>query len=182
MNHSVVAHKIEIPRMLLIAGNGRNVGKTTLACRLIKQLSAIEPVIGIKISAHFHPYNQENVVAEGDSFVILDENQISRKDSSLMLQAGAEKVFFVMAEKESLTEAADKLLELLPHKAIVCESGGLHKIVQPGCFLFVNRKNKEIVKFDLLEYDPLIVENDGNDFDFDISRISIDNQRIKLKV
>ena len=181
MNRSVVADTIQIPRMLLIAGNGRNVGKTTLACRIIRHLAQKHPVIGIKVSAHFHPYEKADVVASGDSFIVVEEKQINGKDSSLMLQAGAEKVYFVMSEKEALLQAFSKLLKLLPDHLIVCESGGLHKIAQPGLMLFVNRKKQEITKAHLLEHNPVRVENDGSDFNLDISNITFEDQRVTIK-
>jgi len=156
------------------------VGKTTLACRIIRHLSQTERVIGIKVSAHFHPFNESDVLFRGHSFIILNERQISRKDSSRMLQAGAEKVYFVMAEKESLQQALEKLLKLLPDSLLVCESGGLDKIAQPGLFLFVNFKNKKIVKSYLLHNDPIIVMNDGTDFDLNIHQIGFENRQFKL--
>ncbi len=181
MNQFVVDKKIQIPRMLLIAGNGRNVGKTTLACRIIRYLSVRGPVIGIKISAHFHPYNEEDALVANDSFIIIEEKETNTKDSSLMLQAGAEKVYFVMAKKEKIKQAMEHLLELLPIRTLVCESGGLHQIAEPGIFLFVNRKGLEIRKPHLLEFNPVRVENDGTDFDFDFRRIIVENRGIKWK-
>jgi len=181
MNRPVVVDNIQIPRMLLIAGNGRNVGKTTLACQIIQHLAKKHPVIGVKVSAHFHPYQKADVVAGDDSFIVVEEKQINDKDSSLMLQAGAKKVYFVMSEKETLSQAINELLKLLPDQLIVCESGGLHKIAKPGLFLFVNRKKKEITKSHLLEHDPLRVENDGSDFSIDISSIIFEDQRVSIK-
>ena len=45
--------KIHKSNFLLVAGNGRNVGKTFLACEIIKQLSQKNEVTGVKISPHF---------------------------------------------------------------------------------------------------------------------------------
>lgn len=181
MNQLVAHQKVQVPHMLLIAGNGRNVGKTTLACRIIQHLAATEPVTGIKISAHFHPYNEEDALVANDSFIIIEEKETNTKDSSLMLQAGAEKVYFVMAKKEKLQEAVNSLLKLLPDCVLVCESGGLHELVKPGIFLFVNRANQEITKPHLLEFNPVRVENNGTDFDFDLHKIEVDNRHIILK-
>lgn len=180
MNTSKAFIKIKLPHFLLVSGNGRNVGKTTLACKIINQLSQTTPVTGIKISSHFHPYSAEEVVIKSDSFVILEEKKQNSKDSSLMLQAGAGKVYFLMAGKQNLGEALIQLLKLVPNEAVVCESGGLHEHILPGLFLFVNRKNKAIVKVHLLEQEPIIVENDGENFNLNVKDICFKNNRIQL--
>ena len=98
-----------------------------------------------------------------------------------MLQAGAKKVYFAMVKPEHFSEEIDKLIELFPNKLIVCESGGLHEFVTPGLFLMVKRKGEEIVKKHLLQYSPIIVDNDGNNFNFDIQKLEFESHQIKIK-
>jgi hypothetical protein len=167
--------------LLLIGGNGRNSGKTTLACKIISAFAAESEVTGLKITPHFHNFNDEDVVLKNDHLIILDEKRINKKDSSLMLQTGAKKVYFVMVKHEHLQEAVEKLIEILPHSLIVCESGGLHEIVKPGLFFMVKQKEDEIVKTHLLQYNPVIVNNDGKNFDFDIQQLYYKNHQINLK-
>ena len=168
------------PNFLLVAGNGRNVGKTYLTCRIIQYLSKTNEVIGVKISSHFHPIENNKVIVQQKDFVIVEENQLSQKDSSLMKQAGAQKVYFIMSPQENLQQAFLFLEKLLPEKAIVCESGGLHQIINPGIFLFVNKKGQEIVKQHHLNYAPQLIINDGKNFDFDITRIKFNNKRFSI--
>ncbi len=172
---------IQIPNLLLIAGNGRNVGKTTLACKIIKLFADETDTIGLKITPHFHPVNEADVIYKTDNFIIVNEKQISSKDSSRMLQAGAKQVFFVIAKREFFHEAVEQLLQLLPENLIVCESGGLHDWVTPGLFFMVKHKNEEIVKTHLLAHSPIIVNNDGQNFDFDINRLDFCNRQIIIK-
>jgi len=172
---------LKFPNLLLIAGNGRNVGKTTLACKIISWFSAEKEVVGLKISPHFYEFNEADVVFKNKQVAIVEEKKIDTKDSSLMLQAGAKKVYFVMVKPEHLHRAVEHMIKILPNKLIVCESGGLHEYVNPGLFLMVNRKGKEIVKTNLLQYDPIIVNNDGKNFDFDIHQVEFKNHQIKLK-
>ncbi|WP_340113969.1 hypothetical protein [Maribellus mangrovi] len=181
MNSLTLHTKIKLSHFLLVSGNGRNVGKTTLACKIITQLSKSTPVSGIKISSHFHSYSEDEVVKKSDSFVILEEKKHNSKDSSLMLQAGAHRVYFVMAAKQNLEDALSQLLKLIPNEAVVCESGGLHEHVSPGLFLFVNKKNKAIEKVHLLKQEPIIVENDGENFNMNIKDICFTNKRIQLR-
>jgi hypothetical protein len=172
---------IQIPNLLLIAGNGRNVGKTTLACKIIARFAGEINVTGLKITPHFHPVNETDVVLKTDNFVIINETQINSKDSSLMLQAGAKQVFFVMANRGFYYETIEILTQILPENLIVCESGGLYEWVSPGVFFMVKHKNEEIVKTHLLAHSPIIVNNDGKNFDFDINRLKFCNRRIIIK-
>jgi hypothetical protein len=180
MSITVEKIKVLLPNLLLIAGNGRNVGKTYLACKIIERLSKKQEVIGIKISPHIHPVNKGKIIIKTNDFIIVEEDQITQKDSSLLLQAGAQKVYFVMAVRENLEKAFFYLNEILPKKAIVCESGGLHEFINPGLFLFVKRVEDEIVKKHLLQFSPKIVENDGTNFSLNISDIKFYNNRFLL--
>ena len=87
-----------------------------------------------------------------------------------MLQAGAEKVYFIMAPQQFLTEAFNFLKSKLAGKLVVCESGGLIEYINPGIFLLINRKGKTIQKSHLLKYSPTVVENDDLNINFDFSR------------
>jgi len=175
------AERIEKPNLLLIAGNGRNVGKTFLVCEIIKQISKSSEVIGVKISSHFHPVEKKNVLCETNEFTIVEENEISEKDSSLMLQAGAVNVYFLMASQKNLRKAFLWLNKNLLSGAIVCESGGLAELVNPGLFLFVKSSGDEIVKDNQMQFSPVIVENDGECFNFNIQNIIYDNNRFSIK-
>ena len=166
--------------LLLIAGNGRNAGKTTLACRIIEHLSKNISVTGLKISPHFHNFNESEVLIRSEHFIVIDEKQNSTKDSSLMLNAGADKVLFVMVKQEHLHEALIQIYNLIANAIIVCESGGLREFVEPGLFLFVKRTGYEIVKKHLINYSPIIVNNNGSDFDLEIEKIEIKNHQFIL--
>lgn len=169
------------PNFLLVAGNGRNVGKTYLSCKIIQHLTKTNDVIAVKISSHFHSIENDKVIIQTEEFVIVEETQITQKDSSLMKQAGAQKVYFVMAPQANLEQAFLYLEKLLPEKAIVCESGGLHELISPGVFLFVNGKGKEIVKQHHLRFLPQLIINDGEKFDFDISCIEFKNNQFLIR-
>ena len=177
MSSTITDNKLSLPNMVLVAGNGRNVGKTTLACKIINQLAQKHDVTGLKISPHFHYYNTNDVFIKTEYFIILQERQKSSKDSSLMLQAGAQKVFYIMVKQEALKDAINALLPFLSEAPIVCESGGLHEFVQPGLFFFVNYNNRKIEKQQLLNYNPQQIENDGKNFTLNIERlVFLDNQ------
>ncbi len=173
--------RVDFPNILLVAGNGRNVGKTWLACRIIKKLSQNQNVIAIKISSHYHPEDADEIFIQNERFIISSETKNNSKDSSLMLQAGAEKVYFIMAPQQFLQEAFNDLKSKLADKLVVCESGGLIEYINPGIFLFVNRKGKPVQKTHLLKYSPTVIENDGQNINFDLDRITITDNKFIMK-
>ncbi|WP_319480430.1 hypothetical protein [uncultured Draconibacterium sp.] len=172
--------RIDYPNLLLIAGNGRNVGKTYFACRIIEFLSKQAPITGLKITSHIHEHNSNDVLLKDKHYVILQEKQITGKDSSLMLQAGAKQVFFVMAAPEYLPEAFEKLSDYLPETPIVCESGGLHEIIHPGLFFFIQLKETLVKKAHHLIHNPIIVINDGENLKFDFTKIQLINNKFSF--
>ena len=91
---------------LIISGNGRNVGKTFFACRIIEFLSQNHAVTAVKISPHFHQISENSdILINSEQFVVINETEISHKDSSLFFQSGAAKVFYVMANPENPEKA-----------------------------------------------------------------------------
>ena len=161
----------EIPNLLMIAGTGRKVGKTTFACQLISRASKTKEVVGIKISPHLHHQveGQKIIHQHHDKFQIIEEiNPHSEKDSSRMLRAGATKVYYLQTIDKNIREPFDLLLELVDeHQAVICESGALLEYAKPGMFLLVKRKGQTSFKkgLDLLPYSPdAIVEFDDENF------------------
>lgn len=130
----------ETPNILLVAGTGRNIGKTILACRILEQLAKNHEPVGIKISPHFHPMEDEQeYVYQSENFGIIEEKSITKKDSSRMLQAGSARVFYVQCKKEYLSDALERLFPLLNQKApVVVESGGLYDLAEPGLLLYIS--------------------------------------------
>ncbi len=126
--------------VILISGSGRNCGKTTLACTLIKQLSVNNSVIGLKISPHVHVTgnDQEIVVASDDYIIYRETNAHTGKDSSRMLNSGADEVFFIQITDKHLSKMESDLFNLLPTaNIVVCESGSFALSYTPGLHLLV---------------------------------------------
>lgn len=122
------------PNMMIIRGNGRNVGKTFTACRIISDLAMVHPPVAVKISSHFHPLSPVmDVICESADFVVAEERSLSGKDSSRMLQAGARRVFYIQTRKDHVLKAF-RLIEpyLDPQEPVVVESGGLYDFVEPS--------------------------------------------------
>ncbi|MBN1820914.1 MAG: hypothetical protein JXR31_11670 [Prolixibacteraceae bacterium] len=131
--------------VLLISGTGRKVGKTSFACQIISKNKGLS-LTAVKISPHFHlPTNGLIKIDEGNGWIISEEtNRHSKKDSSLFLQAGAIKCFYIQCEKEKLSTFAENLKKILPaNSPVIIESAGLSEIIKPGIFLLItNNINK----------------------------------------
>lgn len=138
----------ETPNILLVAGTGRNIGKTVLASRILAQLAKNHEPVGVKISPHFHLLEEkQEYIYQSENFVIIEEKNITKKDSSRMLQAGAARVFYVQCKKDGLDDALEHLLPLLnPDQPVVVESGGLYNLVEPGLLIYIagNEMKKKI--------------------------------------
>lgn len=140
------------PNILIVKGTGRNVGKTLSTCRIIENLADKNEVVAVKISPHFHELDShQKFIYQSEDIVILEEKNITHKDSSRMLQAGAKKVFYVQTRNQFLPVVIDKVLkDIVPNQPVVIETGGLYDFIEPGLLLYIAGKNpkngKEIRK------------------------------------
>jgi hypothetical protein len=174
-----------LPNLLLIAGTGRNSGKTTMACAIIRKFSTSYPIIAVKISPHLHAKVHDlQLIFSGENFYIGEEIDDSKhRDSSRMLAAGARRSFFIMNREEQLWEAFQKVLSLVDHEDyIVCESGGLRNVVTPGLFFMMSNDNP-VLKPNSIEFKRLCdkwITFDGMYFDFSVDSFEIQNNKWKL--
>lgn len=154
---------------ILISGSSRNVGKTTLACKIIETLSFKGEVIAVKISKHVHQLTEKHkVIFELPGLLIAEElDNRSSKDSSRYLQSGAFRSFFVQANDDQFSVLAVWLKENLTG-TVVCETGFLGNFLTPTKAFFVEgeEKQKEIhwkfpfkrTTFDGKEFHPSVQE------------------------
>lgn len=147
------------PNLLLIAGTGRKVGKTTLACNLISQAAKVHSVTAIKISPHLHHQaSGQDVIVRNKHFMIIREHsRVNSKDSSRMLQAGANQVYYLQTIDRHIAEPFNILMQMISDQTpVICESGALLNRVRPGLFLLVRRQGQTSYKkgIDRLRYKP----------------------------
>ena len=141
---------MKITNLLLIAGTGTKSGKTSLACRILKDFKELG-ITAIKITPHFHETTAGLVpLDENKGYSIYEETEMdSRKDTSRMLHAGALKVFFAKVWDDQLPDVFKKILEYIPpNTPVVCESPALRHFAEPGVFVIMTSdtvvKNKDI--------------------------------------
>jgi hypothetical protein len=139
-----------VPNLLLIAGAGTKSGKTSLACKIIRQFPSLS-ITAIKISPHFHE-TTEGLTAkvENKGYAIYEEtNSETSKDTSRMLKAGASKVYFAKVWDDQLFEVFKIIMEYVPGDVpVICESPALRNFAEPGVFIIMTSdsilKHKDI--------------------------------------
>ena len=157
----------KMKNLLIVAGAGRNVGKTEFVCRLIARLASQKEVYGLKVSA-IHP---DEDIYHGDHSTELAETNLFEetrfdldKDTSRMLRAGARKVYYLRGDDEQIRTGFTHFQQMIsPTAPIVCESGSLWKYVQPGLLVLVTSATVETKcrAWEIKEHASLIVESDG---------------------
>jgi hypothetical protein len=134
-----------VPNLLLFCGSGRNIGKTALLCPVISHNKENYKIAAIKISPNFHSTHQSGILIEkGDGYHIYQETEISDKDTSLFLQAGAEVSYYIETEDEFIEKAFNLVHQIIGKDLlIVCESGKLANHVKPGLMVFIDSTSKK---------------------------------------
>ena len=173
---------LHVPNLLLISGNGRDTGKTTFACELIRHFCKELDITGIKISPHFHELTEYDEVIYSDDVTVLtrERNTSSGKDSSRMLHSGAKDVIYIQVMDKTLHTAVKKLAPVWEsRRPIICESGGLINYLRPGLFFMLHRT--AISKQGSTDPHHNLVDRWINiheqNYDFDIESIGFSNKR-----
>ena len=179
---------LSIPQMILIGSSGRNSGKTTLAVEMINRWKNKSSIIALKITSLQEKNGKCQRGGEGcgacshisGNFELIEEtNKNANKDTSLLLAAGAEKVYWLKSLRSDIYSAIKFFMSMVPpNTLIICESNSLRKVVLPGSFIMLNNtKNGTIKKSasEVIEKADLIIEDDfRNDIDSIIKKIESD--------
>ena len=170
-----------LPNILIVRGSSRNVGKTWIACALIRKLVDNHHPVGVKITPHFHELDShKNIILKKEGLVITEELNISGKDSSLMLQAGAQKVYYIQAKNEMLPKVAEFIRNSVNRETpLVAESGGLYYNLEPGILININGidTNKE---FFIRKSTNVINLHAGEEKDHIAGMINFENGRFTI--
>jgi len=185
---------VKIDGMLMIGSAGANVGKTELACELLRKFGKSTNIIGIKVTAIKEKDGRcprgglgcgVCSSLEGDFCITEETNTKSQKDTARLLAAGARRVFWLRVLKTHLKECITALINIIGPDAIsICESNSLRHVVEPGLFLVVRGRNSKIWKSsagDAKKYADRIVVSNGSSFDLNIDRIKPANGKWLLQ-
>jgi hypothetical protein len=139
-----------LPNLLIVCGAGRNTGKSTLTKMLINKYAINYKLAACKITPHFHEQPESKIkLWQSKNCIVYLENEISHKDSSQFLQAGADPVYYIECKDYKTEEAFEALLNHLGDgKLIICESGYLANLYKPGVLVFLETKDNKDLKAD----------------------------------
>jgi len=170
------------PNFMIVSGNGRNTGKTSFVCDVIRKICKKYTVTAIKVSPHYHEKHIQEPLFEDAGYAIWEEHrQDGVKDSSRMLLSGASRVYYIESTDAHLSYALAHLLPLIPPgNAVICESGGLRKLIEPSLLVLLNKEGLEEKKqsyMDLLPLSDILVTFKGDHFDPIPENIGFDGKR-----
>jgi hypothetical protein len=176
------------PNILLVAGSGRNVGKTSLICSIINKVQKTDAIIAIKITNHFHSSSKiqgsEFILFQSSEYIIYKEETKSEKDSGRFLEAGAKQVLYIETEQHCTKEAFLHALQYIPkEQAIICESGSLIDTILPAAFIMVigNTVKNKTESDQRLVLADLVFDSSNENYIFDISNIQYNNDSWKIQ-
>lgn len=173
-----------LPNFLIISGTGRNVGKTTLSCKIIDKFSNENRITALKITNHFHDIDQKTskIIYESESYKIIEElNILSNKDTSRFLQAGANNSFMIMSDLNNLATAINRLEMTFGFDTsiFIVESMSIREIITPAYSILVtNDLNiKSSTGFDIVAH----FNSENLTYDLKIEDFKIVGKEWKIK-
>jgi len=177
---------LELDGMLLIGSAESNVGKTELACTLLRKFGKNCDIIGIKVTTITDkegqcPRGGEGCGAcsslEGVYYITEELDSRSQKDTARLLAAGASRVFWLRVLKENILEGITALIDIIGPDAIsICESNSLRDVVEPGLFLIVANSDSKTWKSSarqVKKYADRIIISGSSSFDLDLNIINL---------
>ncbi|HUT28618.1 MAG TPA: NTP transferase domain-containing protein [Sedimentisphaerales bacterium] len=177
---------IRLERMLMIGSAGANVGKTELACAIIRRFCKSNPLIGIKVTTIQAKDGQcprggagcgVCSSIDGDFLITEETDHTGGKDTARLLAAGARRVFWLRVIRAHLDDGLASLLDVAgPDATLICESNSLRKVVEPGLFLMVTSGGGRPWKKsagEVAEFADKAVTARAGDFDLDLDRVTL---------
>jgi len=172
--------------MLMIGSSGSNVGKTELACALLRRFSSDRQIVGVKVTAIAAkdgscPRGGQGCGVcssmEGEYRITQETTPRSGKDTGRLLAAGAGRVYWLRVLRTHLHQGLAALLEAVGRDTVmICESNSLRQVVEPGVFLIVDRTDGRPWKYSAQQVrqhaDDIVLSN-GESFALDLDRIRL---------
>ena len=107
---------IRLENMLMIGASGSNVGKTELACALLRRFGGGRRIVGVKVTAvaskdRSCPRGGQGCGVcssmEGEYWITEETARGSGKDTGRLLAAGADKVYWLRVMRTHLRRGSD---------------------------------------------------------------------------
>lgn len=173
---------IKYKQLLVVGGTSRDVGKTEFICQLIRRISAFFPVYALKVSAIYPDeelYHGTHTAKEKNSHLFEETRLSTNKDTSRMLRAGAQKVFYLRSNDEGIRFGFDEFFKKVPETAaIVCESNSLGRFAAPALSIMVKSLNGQIKQRAVAQLNSadLVIISDGSSGFAELKLISYSEQ------
>lgn len=177
---------IRLENMLMIGASGSTVGKTELACALLRRFGGTQRIVATKVTAI---EQRDGSCPRGGlgcgvcssleaAYEITEEtDRCSRKDTGRLLAAGADRVYWLRVLRAHLRQGWTALRDKVGcETALICESNSLRQVVEPGLFLLVDCPERRPWKRSaqqVRQHADGIVLSDGRCFDLDLERIQL---------
>ena len=130
--------------LILVGGQARNVGKTTLVCNIIAAFPQFR-WNAAKVTNHRHNAAGCELRAKGVSWSVWE--QISAEvetDTSRFIRSGAQRAWLIQAEDAALEEALSSLGEMLTGRNLIVESTRLGIFLDSDlCLLVADARHSE---------------------------------------
>jgi molybdopterin-guanine dinucleotide biosynthesis protein A len=180
---------IRLDNMLMIGSSGSNVGKTELACALLRRFGG-RRIVAVKVTAVASreqgcPRGGQGCGAcsslDGACMILEETDPSSRKDTGRLLAAGADRVYWLRVLRTHLDQGVAVLLETVGRETVlICESNSLRQVVEPGLFLVVANAEhgpwKPAAQQVRQHADRIVLSQDRR-FDLDLERIQLAGTR-----
>ena len=145
---------MKLLNLLVIGSYSRNAGKTTFTQKVIKAMNG--NITAFKVTV----IKDDRLVCprggtgcgvctslETDFEISEERDSCSGKDTSKLLEAGAEKVYWLRVKESAVLKGMKELMKKIdPEKPVVCESNSLMKYITPSLFFILKAKNEESKK------------------------------------
>jgi len=185
---------IRLENMLMIGSSGSNVGKTELACALLRSFGGDRRIVGVKVTTVASkdgpcPRGGQGCGVcssmDGAYKITRELARSSGKDTGKLLVAGADEVYWLRVVRAHLREGLVALLDTIGRDtAVICESNSLRQVVKPGLFLIVENGDRRPWKpsaQQVRHHADGIVHSNGSHFGLDLKRIQLAGTRWLLR-
>lgn len=133
--------------LIIVGGQTKSVGKTTLVCNILTAFPNLEWV-ALKVTTHAHTPRDCRLHSEGLGWFLWEQTRIGTDtDSARFLAAGARRSFLLESKPNSIVDACSALVKELPVSAsLIVESTAAAEYLKPDLFLIVSDSTRQDVK------------------------------------
>lgn len=134
--------------ILMVGGNARKSGKTTMICRLLEYFERTYAIAAVKVALYGNReiFSEHYPEASGNGYLEIKENSpYNKKDSGKFLAAGAAESWFIAAVNGKEDKVIQKIKEIENRvNFMILESNVIRKYIEPGVFIMVINSEKEV--------------------------------------